>query len=74
MSYSRLRGKIREVFGTQGEFADAMDMNASTLSKKLNDRNDWSRDEMRLACMLLEIPLADMHLYFFTPKIEKTQL
>ena len=74
MSYSRLRGKIREVFGTQGEFADAMDMNASTLSKKLNDRNDWSRDEMRLACMLLEIPLADMHLYFFTPKIEETQL
>lgn len=68
MSYSKLRGKIREVFGTQDAFAVAMGMNTATLSSKLNGRTDWSRAEMELACTLLHIPLEEMHIYFFCPK------
>lgn len=68
MSYSKLRGKIREVFGTQDAFAVAMGMNNATVSAKLNGKSDWTRLEMELACSLLGIPLADMHFYFFCPK------
>ena len=34
--YSKLRGKIKEVFGTQAKFAKAMGMSTVTLSAKLN--------------------------------------
>lgn len=68
MSYAKLRGKIREVFGTQEAFAAAMDMNAATISGKLNGKSDWTRAEMELACSLLGISVLEMHSYFFCPK------
>ena len=60
VSYSKLRGKIREVFGTQEAFAVALGINAATISGKLNGE-------------ALHIPMEEMHVYFFTPKIAKTQ-
>lgn len=44
--YSKLRGKIREVFGTQESFAVAMKMSTVTLSAKLNGRVDWTQAEL----------------------------
>lgn len=67
MSYSKLRGKIKEVFGTQDAFSSAMGMNTATVSGKLNGRSDWTRAEMELACSLLGIPMLEMHSYFFSP-------
>lgn len=65
MDYSELRGKIRAKFKRQGDFAKALGMDASSLSKKLNNRTQWTRPEIEKACELLDIPLADAHLYFF---------
>lgn len=73
MSYSKLRGKIREIFGTQEAFAAAMGANTATISGKLNGKSDWTRAEMERACSLLGISMYDMADYFFTPKIAKTQ-
>lgn len=63
--YALLRGAIRAKFGTQEAFAEAMKMRISTLSAKLNDRSEWTKTQMMRACKLLEIPLAEAHLYFF---------
>lgn len=68
MSYNKLRGRIREVFGSQDAFAAAMNMNPSTLSAKLNGKTDWTIKEVELACCLLHIPLFEMHIYFFCPR------
>ena len=65
-SYAKLRGRIREKFGTQSEFAEAMNMNRSTLSLKLSGKSDWTALEIEQACSLLEVPLAEAHAYFFT--------
>lgn len=65
MSYAKLRGKIREKFGTQGRFGMAMTMSATTLSKKLSGETDWTRAEIVKACELLDIPLDNAHAYFF---------
>ena len=73
MSYSKLRGKIREVFGTQEAFAKAMGMNSATLSSKLNGNTDWKREEVEKACFILNIGLAEMHTYFFSPKVAFSQ-
>jgi hypothetical protein len=65
MSYSKLRGRIREKFGTQDAFAKALEMNPASLSSKLTSKTEWTRIEIEKACILLEIPLAEAHLYFF---------
>ena len=64
-NYSKLRGKIREKFDTQEDFAKAIDISKSTVSKKLNNMSDWTREEIVRTCEVLDIPLEDASLYFF---------
>ena len=66
MSYAKLRGRIKEVFRTNEAFAKAMGLDSSTLSAKLNNNSPWKREEIEKACGLLEIPIEDVYLYFFT--------
>ena len=63
--YSKLRGKIKEVYGTQAAFAEAMDMAQTSLSFKLNNTSEWSQDEMERAMDLLHIPRTSVRTYFF---------
>lgn len=63
--FRKLRGRIREVFGTQAAFAAAMKMSEATLSKKLQGITEWNRAEIEKTCQLLDVPLADAPDYFF---------
>lgn len=67
--YSKLNGKIREVYGTQAEFAKAMGIGQTSLSFKLNNKSEWSQDEMETAMDLLKIPRTSVRAYFFTHKV-----
>ena len=69
MSYAKLRGKIREMFGTNERFSAAMEIDASSLSSKLNGKTSWKREEIEKACVLLGIPIEEVHLYFFSVKL-----
>lgn len=66
MSYPKLRGAIREKFGTQEAFAKALGLSDTTMSSKLTGKTEWKRQEIEDACRLLEIPIAEAHAYFFT--------
>ena len=66
MSYPKLRGAIREKFGTQEAFAKAMEMHPATLSAKLSGKTDWSRLEIEGASRLLGLKADEIHAYFFT--------
>lgn len=68
MSYTKLRGKIVEVFRTQGAFAKAMNKNKATLNGKLNNKSQWTAEEIIKTCELLNIPLCEAHEYFFCSK------
>ena len=68
MSYPKLRGKIREKYGTQEAFSKALGTSNTTVSGKLNGRTEWDRQEIEDACKLLGIPLADAFDYF-TPAL-----
>lgn len=65
-NYSKLRGKIREVYGRQADFAAALNIDRSTLSLKLSGKSDWTRAEIEDSCIVLGIPFSDAHSYFFT--------
>ena len=64
MKYRKLRGLIREKFGTQAAFAAAIGMAHTTLSAKLNGKTDWARAEIELACRLLGISAEDIPAFF----------
>ena len=67
--YSKLNGKIKEVYGSQTAFAKAMKMGQTSLSLKLNNKSEWSQDEMEAAMDLLRIPRHSVRTYFFTHKV-----
>lgn len=70
MSYAKLRGRIREKFGTQEAFAEAIGMNTVSLSQRLTGKLEWKTSEIFKACEVLDIPLADNAEYFFTRKVK----
>lgn len=72
-SYNKLRGKIREVFGTQESFAKALGVSVSTLSLRLNNVTDFSQTEILKAKSLLDIGTAELDDYFFTEELKKTE-
>ena len=63
--FGALRERIKMLYETQGEFADAMGMNVATLNMKLNNKTEWTRIEMEKACYLLDGNLNNLRRYFF---------
>ena len=72
--YSKLKGKIKEVFGTQSAFAAEMQMSRVSLSKKLNNKMQFSQKEIDRAVDLLKIKKEEIPVYFFTPKVQEPEL
>lgn len=68
--YSKLKGKIKEIFGTQAAFAKAMGVSGVSLSSKLNNATQFTQVEINRACELLSIPVEHIPVYFFTEKVK----
>lgn len=63
--YLKLRARIKEKYGTEGKFAEALGLSQMSVSRKFNDKTQFSSDDIRTWCELLEIPIEDSGLYFF---------
>ncbi len=72
--YGKLRGRIREKYQTERNFAVAMGIGRVSLSQKLNNENDFTRNQMLKAAELLGLDSSDIPEYFFTPKVQKHEL
>lgn len=57
--YRKLRGRIKEKFGTQSEFSKKLGLSEVSVSNKLNNIVDWGQEEMENAISILEIPNTD---------------
>lgn len=68
--YSKLRGKIREIFRTQAAFAAEIPMSTVSLSEKLNNKVAFTQKEIDKACALLQITKEEIPIYFFTQKVK----
>lgn len=69
MDYSKLRGRIRERFGTEQAFAEAMEKTISQMSLLLNGKAVWRQVDIKKACDLLGIADNDIGQYFFAEKV-----
>lgn len=71
--YSKLRGKIVEIFNTQSCFAIAMGWSERTLSLKMNGIRAWKQPDICQAVKLLGLSDEDIPAYFFTIKVQSIE-
>ena len=72
--YSKLLGRIIEVYVNQGNFAIAMRLSERTMSLKLNNIRPWKDNEIKKAMKLLKLPENKVHLYFFKEEVQGAEL
>lgn len=64
-NYSKLRGRIKEVCGTQAALAKHIGLSACSVSKKLNNEIEFTQDEIRDICLTLQLDFSQIPDYFF---------
>ena len=65
LKYAELRGKIKAKYGTEYQFAEALHMSQNNLSRKFNDKTEFTKGDMIEWCKLLDIPIECVGQYFF---------
>ena len=63
--YSKLKGKIREVCGTNTVFAQKLGCSLNTLSLKLNNKYEFTQGDIIRSTKILNIAVDDIADYFF---------
>lgn len=63
-NYAKLNGRIVEVCGTQGVFAEKMGMSEVSISKRLNNKVEWRQTEMLKAAKVLGLTENEIPVYF----------
>ena len=71
--YSKLRGRVVEIFNTQSRFADAMGWSERTLSLKMNGFRPWKQPDICKAIRLLRLTADDIPVYFFESKVQNIE-
>lgn len=66
--YSRLRGRIKEICGTQDAYADKIHLGRVSVSQRLNNSLEFSQLEMLNSAEVLEFTTAEIPQYFFCAK------
>lgn len=72
--YSKLRGRIKEKFGTESKFANEIGLNKGSLSDRLNNKTEFKQPEILESMEKLEIKNEEIVQYFFTRKVRKSEL
>lgn len=68
-NYNKLRGKIKEVCGTETKFAEKISIGRVSLSQRLNNQLEFSQGEMIETCDILGIEKEDIPIYFFSTEV-----
>lgn len=70
-NYSKLKGRIVEIFGNQGNFAKAMGYSERSLSLRMNGKVPWKQPDILKAISLLRLTENDIQDYFFNLEVQK---
>lgn len=66
----KLKARIDEMFKSRADFAKAIGVDPSVLSRMLASGN-WKADKIASAVKVLKIPARDIPSYFFVSKVAK---
>ncbi|MBQ3195942.1 MAG: DUF739 family protein [Clostridia bacterium] len=70
-NYDKLKGRIKEKFGTNRAFAAAVGRSERSVSLKLNSLVPWTQTEIEASCEALDIPYTDISAYFFAKQVQR---
>ncbi len=65
-TYNKLKGRITELYGTQGNFAKKVGISKNSMSKKLTCKTEFSQKDIMLWSVLLKLNKDEYGEYFFT--------
>lgn len=71
INHDKLKGKIREVLGTQGKLAQKLGLDETTISNKINSNTYFTQKEILNICSILKIPFKEIPEYFFKEKVRE---
>lgn len=66
MEYHKLKGRIVELYGTQGSFARKLGISKNSMSKKLTGKTQFSQSDIVSWALLLNLERKEYGEYFFT--------
>jgi len=69
--FSRLKGRIKEFYGNQDNFADELEISRQALNFKLNNKTKFSFDELKMMIDKLQIQPEEITDIFFKEKVGK---
>lgn len=64
-NYSKLRGRIRQVYGSEKNFAEEIGISATQVSLILNNKAEFGQSTIKLSSKLLGIKPKEIGEYFF---------
>ena len=65
-SYNKLKGRIVELYGMQGNLAKKIGISKNSMSKKLTGKTEFSQSDIEQWAELLNIERKDYGEFFFT--------
>lgn len=71
LNHDKLKGRIKEVLGTQSRLAEELDLDETTISNKLNSNTYFTQKEILKICSILNITRDKIPEYFFKEKVRK---
>lgn len=73
INHDKLKGRIKEVLGTQGKLAEKMELDETTISNKINSNTYFTQKEIVNICSILNIPFNKIPEYFFKEKVRESE-
>lgn len=67
--YSKLKVRIRRYYGSQEEFSKSLNLSATSLNYKLNNKRCFTQEEIYTMIERLDIKKLEIKEYFFTLKV-----
>ena len=64
-TYQRLKGRIKEFYGNQDDFAKELNISTTALANKLNGRTKISMEDARIMVKKLNIKPEELEAIFF---------
>jgi len=71
--YSKLRGRIKEVLGTEGAYAKALGRSHNFITSVFNNKSFLTQADIDKSTDILNIEPRDIGIYFFTLKVHKNE-
>ena len=72
-NYSKLRGRIIEIYGSLGAFAEALGVSRQTVSNLITGKRQFTANTIESWIEKLDIPATEIGIYFFVQKVDKQQ-